>query len=88
MCVPPPPPAPTLAAEPPPPSAASFLLAVHCKKTEAADLKGPITRYAKSAFGGTQAHDAADDAAALQSLRNEAAGLTGSLADLRETLAK
>jgi programmed cell death 6-interacting protein len=77
-----------MAAEPPPPSAASFLLAVHCKKTEPADLKGPIARYAKSAFAGSQAHDAADDADALQSLRNEAAGLTGSLSELRETLAK
>jgi len=77
-----------MAAEPPPPTAASFLLAVHCKKTEPADLKGPIARYAKSAFAGSQAHDAADDADALQSLRNEAAGLTGSLSELRETLAK
>ena len=77
-----------MAAEPPPPSAASFLLAVHCKKTEPADLKGPIARYAKSAFAGSQAHDTADDADALQSLRNEAAGLTGSLSELRETLAK
>jgi len=77
-----------MAAEPPPPSAASFLLAVHCKKTAPADLKGPIARYAKSAFAGSQAHDAADDADALQSLRNDAAGLTGSLSELRETLAK
>lgn len=69
-------------------SPASFLLAVHCKKTEPVDLKGPITKYAKSAFGGTQAHDAADDAASLQQMRNDAAGLTGSLAELRETLAK
>ena len=33
-------------------SPASFLLAVHCKKTDPVDLKAPISRYASSSFAG------------------------------------
>ena len=70
----------------PPPAAspAGFLLAVHCKKTEAVDLKAPIAKYARTNFPPAQAADAADDIAALSALRAQAAGLTGSLAELRD----
>ena len=70
-------------------SPASFLLAVHCKKTEPVDLKTPIAQYAASSFAGAACEaDLGDDLTSLQLLRNDAAGLGGSLSDLRGTLAK
>ena len=70
-------------------SPASFLLAVHCKKTDPVDLKAPISRYASSSFAGAACEaDLGDDLTALQSLRSDAAGLGGSLSDLRGTLAR
>ena len=70
-------------------SPASFLLAVHCKKTDPVDLRGPIARYAASSFAGAACEaDLGDDLATLQSLRSDAAGLGGSLSDLRGVLAK
>eukprot|EP00884_Botryococcus_braunii_P008240 jgi/Botrbrau1/17417/Bobra.0054s0013.1 len=67
---------------------ATLLLAVHCKKTDAVDLKGPLSSYIKSSFSDQQANEAADDLSTLQTLRNEVAGLTGTLPHLKEQLAK
>ena len=66
----------------------NMLLAVHCKKTDQVDLKGPISKYISSTYGPQQATDAADDLATAQQLRNDVAGLTGALPMLRDTLAK
>ena len=66
----------------------NMLLAVHCKKTDQVDLKGPINKYISSTYGPQQATDAADDLATAQQLRSDVAGLTGALPMLRDTLAK
>lgn len=66
----------------------NMLLAVHCKKTDQVDLKGPICKYITATYGDHQAKDAGDDLAAVQQLRNDVAGLTGALPALRDTLAK
>jgi len=80
---------PAAASSTPTTSPASFLLAVHCKKTDSVDLKAPIARYAASSFAGAACEaDLGDDLTTLQSLRNDAAGLGGSLSDLRGVLAK
>lgn len=65
-----------------------MLLAVHCKKGDHLDLKDPIWSYTCATYSDQQAHDAADDLAAVQQLRNDVVGLTGSLPDLRDTLAR
>jgi programmed cell death 6-interacting protein len=67
---------------------ATLLLAVHCKKTDSVDLKGPLLSYIRNSFSDQQANEAADDLSTLQALRNEVAGLTGTLPHLREQLAK
>ena len=66
----------------------SMLLAVHCKKTDAVDLKTPIFSYIARTYTEQQANDAADDLATVQQLRTEIVGLTGSLPQLRETICK
>lgn len=70
------------------PAPANMLLAVHCKKGDHLDLKDPIWSYICATYSDQQAHDAADDLAAVQQLRNDLVGLTGSLPDLRDTLAR
>ena len=65
-----------------------MLLAVHCKKTDAVDLKTPIANYIAATYTEQQANDAADDLATVQQLRTEIVGLTGSLPQLRETICK
>ena len=52
------------------------------------DLKAPVLRYIAHTYSDQQAGDASEDLAAVQQLRGEVAGLTGSLSTLRETLAK
>ena len=66
----------------------SMLLAVHCKKTESVDLKGPVWNYIAATYSEQQANDATDDLATVQQLRSEIVGLTGSLPQLRETVCK
>ena len=66
----------------------TLLLAVHCKKTDSLDLKTPIWNYIANTYSDQQANDASDDLAVVQQLRGEVVGLTGSLQQLRETLAK
>ncbi len=70
------------------PASANMLLAVHCKKGDHLDLKDPIWSYICATYSDQQAHDAADDLAAVQQLRNDVVGLTGSLPDLRDTLSR
>ena len=70
------------------PAPANMLLAVHCKKGDHLDLKDPIWSYICATYSDQQAHDAADDLASVQQLRNDVVGLTGSLPDLRDTLAR
>lgn len=67
---------------------ANMLLAVHCKKGDHLDLKDPMWTYISATYSDQQAQDAADDLATVQQLRNDVVGLTGSLSDLRETLAR
>lgn len=66
----------------------SMLLAVHCKKSDSVDLKTPIWNYIATTYSETQANDAAEDLAAVQGLRSEIVGLTGSLPQLKETMSK
>ena len=44
--------------------------------------------YISATYSDQQAQDAADDLATVQQLRNDVVGLTGSLSDLRDTLAR
>lgn len=67
---------------------ANMLLAVHCKKGDHVDLKDPIWTYICATYSDQQAQDAADDLAVVQQLRNDVVGLTGTLPDLRDTLAR
>ena len=67
---------------------ANMLLAVHCKKGDHLDLKDPMWTYISATYSDQQAQDAADDLATVQQLRNDVVGLTGSLSDLRDTLAR
>ncbi|GBF91561.1 hypothetical protein Rsub_04301 [Raphidocelis subcapitata] len=60
------------------PTAQHIMLAVHCKKTEQVDLKGPILSYIRSTYSGAEADGAADDLAAVQGLRNEMVTAQGS----------
>lgn len=64
------------------------LLSIQCKKSDAADVKGPIYNYIAYTYSDRQARDAAEDLQSVQEERNEISGLTGSLSSLAATLQK
>jgi programmed cell death 6-interacting protein len=65
------------------------MLAVHCKRTENVDLKGPILGYIRETYSDREADEALDDLAVVQQLRNEiAVAQSGSPAALRDSLCK
>ncbi|CAD7700541.1 unnamed protein product [Ostreobium quekettii] len=70
--------------------AASAFLAVHCKRGERCDLKGPILRYAKRVYGAQHAEDAASDLDEVQTLRNEVLAISsgGPNDTARDTLSR
>jgi programmed cell death 6-interacting protein len=72
------------------PSALHIMLAVHCKRTDAVDLKPPILAYVRSTYSDAEAEEAADDLAAVQALRAElvAAQSSATGAPKREALLK
>lgn len=71
------------------PTAQSVMLGIHCKKTEAVDLKAPLLAYIRATYSDREADDAADDLERVQSLRNEVSQTqSGTHASARETLAK
>jgi programmed cell death 6-interacting protein len=66
------------------------MLAVHCKRTDNVDLKGPILTYIRETYSDIEANEAVDDLAVVQQLRNEiaAAPPAGSPSALRDSLCK
>jgi hypothetical protein len=71
------------------PSAHNIMLAVHCKRTDALDVKSPILTYVRNTYGDADAEDAADDLEAIQGLRAELVTAQGSSQGAkRETLIK
>jgi programmed cell death 6-interacting protein len=71
------------------PSAQTVMLAIHCKRTENVELKAPILQYIREAYSDRDADDAADDLAAVQTLRNELVlAQSGAQGMLKESLAK
>jgi programmed cell death 6-interacting protein len=72
------------------PSAFGLMLATHCKRTEAVDLKGPLLAYIKSTYSDREAEDANDDLVALQQLRAEVslASASATAPGMRDNLAK
>lgn len=52
-------------------SASRVLLAIHVKRTDQLELKGPILSYIRETYSDRDADDAVDDLAAIQGLRNE-----------------
>jgi programmed cell death 6-interacting protein len=70
-------------------SALHVMLAVHCKKTEQLDLKGPVLSYIKGTYSNAEAEEATDDLVAIQALRNEMVTAQGSAAGAkRDTLVR
>lgn len=69
-------------------SMGNMTLAVHCKKSDPVDLKKPVWNYVASMYSQQQANDAMDDLGHVQQLRNTVCNLTGSLSNLRDTLAR
>lgn len=65
-------------------------LAVSCKRSEKVDLKTPILKYVRSAYGQQRADDAATDLDEVQKLRNDVlvACMGASSEAARDTLAR
>ncbi|KAI8477285.1 MAG: programmed cell death protein 6 interacting protein X [Monoraphidium minutum] len=71
------------------PAATTIMLAVHCKRTDSVDLKAPILSYIRSTYSDSEAEEAEDDLAGVQSLRAELVTAQGSAQGAqRETLIK
>ncbi|GLI70883.1 hypothetical protein VaNZ11_015904 [Volvox africanus] len=71
------------------PTAQSVMLAIHCKKAEPVDIKGPLFAYIRAMYSDREADDAAGDLERVQSLRAEVAlALSGSQPGVRETVTK
>jgi programmed cell death 6-interacting protein len=51
--------------------AKSVLLAIHVKRTDDLEIKGPILSYIRETYGDRDAEDCVDDLASVQSLRKE-----------------
>eukprot|EP00775_Hariotina_reticulata_P008073 gene8073-8268_t len=49
----------------------SVLLAIHVKRTDDVEIKGPILSYIRETYGDRDAEDCVDDLASVQSLRKE-----------------
>lgn len=71
------------------PTAQSVMLAIHCKKTDPADLKAPLLTYIRATYSDREADEAADDLDKVQQLRTEMALMqSGAQPGARETLTK
>ena len=64
------------------------MLAVHCKKAEPLELKGPVQEYIAATYGDSAAQDAAEDLETIQGQRAQIVGMGGSLPSLRDLMAK
>ena len=65
------------------------MLAIHCKKAESCDLKGPLITYIRNTYSDREADEAADDLEKIQQLRAEVALMqSGAQPGARETLTK
>ena len=67
---------------------ANIMLAVHCKKADPLDIKGPVADYVAMTYGDSQAADAGEDLEGIQEQRAQIVGMGGSLATLRDLMAK
>ena len=72
------------------PSPNHIMLAIHCKRTDQVELKGPILTYVRETYSDREAEDAEDDLELVQALRNEIvqAQASGPQAALKEQLTK
>eukprot|EP00208_Stichococcus_sp_RCC1054_P002835 CAMPEP_0206140322 /NCGR_PEP_ID=MMETSP1473-20131121/9097_1 /ASSEMBLY_ACC=CAM_ASM_001109 /TAXON_ID=1461547 /ORGANISM="Stichococcus sp, Strain RCC1054" /LENGTH=740 /DNA_ID=CAMNT_0053534441 /DNA_START=308 /DNA_END=2527 /DNA_ORIENTATION=- len=65
-----------------------IMLALHCKKTDAVDLKSPIWEYITNTYSVEQANDASEDLEVIQGQRGQIVGMAGALPALREVMVK
>lgn len=71
------------------PTAHSVMLAIHCKRTETVDVKGPLLAYIRATYSDKEADEAADDLGTIQHLRGEVALVqNGAQPSSRENLCK
>jgi hypothetical protein len=71
------------------PTPQSVMLAIHCKKSEAVDVKTPLIAFIRATYSDREADDAADDIERVQSLRAEVVNAqSGAQPGVRETLSK
>lgn len=71
------------------PGAHQVQLAIHCKKTEAVDLKGPLVAHIRATYTDREAEEASDDVMVIQQLRADIAlAQNGPQPALRENLSK
>lgn len=68
------------------PSAQNIMLAVHCKRTDQLDIKGPILAYIRATYTESEAEEAADDLVAIQGLRNELVTAQGGSQGMRKDI--
>ena len=67
---------------------ANIMLAVHCKKAEPLELRGPVQEYIAATYGDSAAQDAAEDLETIEGQRAQIVGMGGSLPSLRDLMAK
>ncbi len=67
---------------------ANIMLAVHCKKAEPLELRGPVQDYIAATYGDSAAQDAAEDLETIEGQRAQIVGMGGSLPSLRDLMAK
>eukprot|EP00192_Tetraselmis_astigmatica_P021564 CAMPEP_0117665820 /NCGR_PEP_ID=MMETSP0804-20121206/10026_1 /TAXON_ID=1074897 /ORGANISM="Tetraselmis astigmatica, Strain CCMP880" /LENGTH=299 /DNA_ID=CAMNT_0005473283 /DNA_START=175 /DNA_END=1071 /DNA_ORIENTATION=+ len=66
----------------------TVMLAVHCKRGENTDLKGPIRKFLQTNYSPHDASECEDDLEAMQGWRNMVIGQQGSPDELRDVLSK
>ncbi|EFN58134.1 hypothetical protein CHLNCDRAFT_141882 [Chlorella variabilis] len=66
----------------------TIMLAVHCKKSEPVEFKGPIVEYVKGSYGAEAGADAAEDLEEVLQLRADCVNQTGPLSMQAANLAK
>lgn len=66
----------------------TVMLAVHCKRGEATDIKGPVRKYVHTNYGEHSAEECNDDLEAMQGWRTSMIGQNASPEHLLDILAK
>uniref|UniRef100_A0A061S6K1 Programmed cell death 6-interacting protein n=1 Tax=Tetraselmis sp. GSL018 TaxID=582737 RepID=A0A061S6K1_9CHLO len=66
----------------------TVMLAVHCKRGDNIDMKGPVRSYVQKNYGNHDASECSDDLEAMHSWRSSIIGQNGSPESLRDILCK